>query len=148
MFDLRRPALIYFLTSWKRMVVGLTAELNIDPLAQLFVVAVPMMVVSDKGSETGQMIEFQKILRFVCCHRPLCTMPELNTHLTDKMRTQTYPKMNSSHGSKYRASTTRQSKGSGHGCDRGRDSTSATSSLAVLQDTTQMIHYTCKPVSF
>lgn len=36
-----------------------------------------MTVVSDKGSETGTMIEFQKALRFVCYH-VLDTELELN----------------------------------------------------------------------
>ena len=36
-----------------------------------------MTIVSDKGSETGTMIEFQKALRFVR-HRVLDTIPELN----------------------------------------------------------------------
>ena len=94
-----------------------------------FVVAVPMTVVSDKGSETGTMIEFQKILRFALLsvdHRA-CTQ-SICTHLAGEMRHQIYPKMSSSHGFKSKASIIHQLKGSGRGFGKGKATISVTSS--------------------
>ena len=65
-------------------------------------------------------------------------------YLIDEMQHQKYAKLSSIRGSKYKASTIRQSKGSGRGCGRGRAITSATSLLVALQYSTEMIRYTCE----
>ena len=82
--------------------------------------AVPMTVVSDKGSETGKMIEFQTQLRYGFRHIQDDSIYPYYHLFPGEMLRQRYLKMNSNLGSRSKASITHLLKGSGCGSVRGK----------------------------
>ena len=92
--------------------------------------AVPMTMVSDKGSETVQMMEFQKLLR--CTAGAMFLVEYLIllafSTLSGMMQHPKSLKTNFDHGFGCKASIIHQSRAFGHGCVRARVTTFATES--------------------
>ena len=82
--------------------------------------AVPMTIVSDKGMETGRMMEFQMLLRYQLSISFALFYRRRLIPSTGRMQHQSCPRMNSSLGFRYQASIIRQLKVSGCGYARAK----------------------------